>query len=393
MSNFVETEQLVFTSDGRCGAFLQTRGSIPLFWRQNVCIRYKPELEICDGKELETQRAFRLHRDAMIARYGAVLAVNLVELKGGEGRLAQRFSALSSLDVSATDKWKYVEFDFHHHCRNMAYHNVNNLVERLHRDLEAAGFFEGRMADRSVQKRQCGVVRTNCMDCLDRTNVVQSALAKRVLERQLRDLGVMDRQRGSVDAEPVLGGVFKNVWADNADAISTQYSGTGALKTDFTRTGKRTFMGAVQDGTNSMLRYCYGNFSDGNRQDALDLLFGSFRPAGQPTYASPWIRGHVDQLRVGILWTLSCSIVLFFLLAHMHSLTGTWRWWRRVAMVLCVLVVGMLLQYIRAHGKRFVQYPRLIPPPAALLHHQHQQHVSVKNRDSVAQPLLHNKHS
>ena len=29
--------------------------------------------------------------------------------------------------------------------------------------------------------------------------------------------------------------VFKNVWADNADVISKLYSGTGALKTDFTR--------------------------------------------------------------------------------------------------------------------------------------------------------------
>jgi hypothetical protein len=27
----------------------------------------------------------------------------------------------------------------------------------------------------------------------------------------------------------------KNLWADNADAISMQYSGTGALKTDYTR--------------------------------------------------------------------------------------------------------------------------------------------------------------
>ena len=29
--------------------------------------------------------------------------------------------------------------------------------------------------------------------------------------------------------------LFKNVWADHADMISIQYSGTGALKTDFTR--------------------------------------------------------------------------------------------------------------------------------------------------------------
>lgn len=61
------------------------------------------------------------------------------------------------------------------------------------------------------------------------------------------------------------------VWADNADAISTQYSGTGALKTDFTRTGKRTRKGALQDGLNSMVRYVKNNFLDGSRQ--VILLF------------------------------------------------------------------------------------------------------------------------
>lgn len=41
------------------------------------------------------------------------------------------------------------------------------------------------------QKMQTSIVRTNCMDCLDRTNVVQSMLAKWVLNRQLRDVGIL----------------------------------------------------------------------------------------------------------------------------------------------------------------------------------------------------------
>ena len=56
------------------------------------------------------------------------------------------------------------------------------------------------------------------------------------------------------------------VWADHADTISKAYSGTGALKTDFTRTGKRTKEGAVQDGINSVMRYLKNNFYDGSRQ-------------------------------------------------------------------------------------------------------------------------------
>lgn len=45
------------------------------------------------------------------------------------------------------------------------------------------------------------------------------------------------------DAElwPGFGVVFKELWADHADTISIQYSGTPALKTDFTRTGRFFF--------------------------------------------------------------------------------------------------------------------------------------------------------
>ena len=43
-------------------------------------------------------------------------------------------------------------------------------------------------------------------------------------------------------------------------------SGTGALKTDFTRTGKRTLRGILNDGWNSTLRFYINNFLDGPRQ-------------------------------------------------------------------------------------------------------------------------------
>ena len=77
----------------------------------------------------------------------------------------------------------------------------------------------------------------------------------------------------SIDVLKKLIQIFSfKVWADNADMISLQYSGTGALKTDFTRTGKRTKAGIMQDGSNSMTRYVLNNFADGFRQVIL-LLF------------------------------------------------------------------------------------------------------------------------
>lgn len=67
------------------------------------------------------------------------------------------------------------------------------------------------------------------------------------------------------------------VWADNADGVSCVYSGTGALKTDFTRTGQRTMAGALQDLQNSITRYVKNNFLDGNRQDSFDLFLGQYQ--------------------------------------------------------------------------------------------------------------------
>merc|ERR1719228_1073931 len=59
---------------------------------------------------------------------------------------------------------------------------------------------------------------------------------------------------------------YKNVWADHADMISIQYTGTG----------KRTKMGLLEDGRRSLIRYYKNNFADGFRQDSMDLFVGNY---------------------------------------------------------------------------------------------------------------------
>merc|ERR1711916_344442 len=51
--------------------------------------------------------------------------------------------------------------------------------------------------------------------------------------------------------------------------------GAGALKVGFTRTGKRTTWGVLNDGKNSVERFILNNFHDGFRQDAYDLFLGN----------------------------------------------------------------------------------------------------------------------
>lgn len=51
---------------------------------------------------------------------------------------------------------------------------------------------------------QSGVVRTNCMDTLDRTNVVQSTLAKWTLTQQLRAVGVLQETEDMENFEDLM---------------------------------------------------------------------------------------------------------------------------------------------------------------------------------------------
>jgi hypothetical protein len=66
----------------------------------------------------------------------------------------------------------------------MRWERLNILIDRLaHEQDEFGQFILAR--DGALIGQQEGVFRTNCIDCLDRTNVVQSMLARRSLQYAL----------------------------------------------------------------------------------------------------------------------------------------------------------------------------------------------------------------
>ncbi|GAB6021365.1 Phosphoinositide phosphatase sac1 [Chamberlinius hualienensis] len=269
-ANFVETEQIVEFNGDRC-SYVQTRGSIPLFWSQRPNLRYMP-LPVLNPTQNHID-GFTRHFDNQIYNYGKQVIVNLINHKGYEHSLEKAFGEMV-LNIN-NPSIRYVSFDFHRECSKMRYDRLSLLLERVAAEQDEFGYFL-RYRDGTVPFQQEGVFRTNCMDCLDRTNVVQSLLAKECLQQQLIKLGILqDGMR--IEDQNSFNSVFKNVWADNADVCSRQYAGAGALKTDYTRTGKRTRLGAIKDGINSALRYYKNNFTDGFRQDSIDLFLGNYQ--------------------------------------------------------------------------------------------------------------------
>lgn len=157
----------------------------------------------------------------------------------------------------------------------MRYERLSLLMDQLSVYKFSYFFLADKGPNAKPLERQTGVFRTNCIDCLDRTNVVQSLLASQNLATVLHRYGVLFAPSTlELERELAFQNVYRNAWADHANLISVQYAGTGALKTDFTRTGVRTKFGLAQDGWNACNRYVKNNFCDGNRTDALRFFVG-----------------------------------------------------------------------------------------------------------------------
>ncbi len=387
-------------------SYVQTRGSIPVYLAEVNALKYTPKLQV---RGIETALpASKKHFDEQIRIYGDNYLVNLVNQKGREKRMKEAYEQMvQKLQTSPVEKTKgdaltdekfhiiepsssrqtydrlhYVYFDFHHETRGMQMHRAMLLVEQLQDALTAQQYFRGVEmpagaivasggggggAALEARSLQTSVVRTNCMDSLDRTNVVQSMLARWTLDRMFADAGVLRRGETFAAADPAFEFLFRNIWADNADTVSRAYSGTGAMKTDITRLGTRTKAGALADGRIAVARYYLNNFRDGPRQDAYDLFLGAYRPSADPAAASLVFVDRRPILVQSIPYILAFGLFLVFMAAVCPLAPGSHLLARRIFIMLWATVSAWCLHFVLANGmlyvSHFILFLNLSPPP------------------------------
>lgn len=311
-ANTVETEQILSVPDWDSShnvySYLQLRGSIPLYFSQSP-YSFKPVPVLHHSTETN-QLAFERHFRTVSRRYGKIQAVSLIDKRPPEVKIGEQYEKYAeelnkSGGIDGTPlgfEW----FDFHNECRGMKFENVSRLVNRLS---DTLGEFKGIVVNNgTVLQNQLGIVRTNCMDCLDRTGVAQCAFAQWALEHELKEEGI-DIDLGGDSST----GWFNILWADNGDAISKQYSSTAALKGDYTRTRKRDYRGALNDFGLTLSRYFNNIVNDYFSQACIDYLLGNVSTqvfqefATELQTADPGIS--VQKLRQNAIDT-SCRIVI-----------------------------------------------------------------------------------
>ena len=109
--------------------------------------------------------------------------INLIDKKGSQKKIGEKMDEVVA-KLKDSDL-KLVWFDFHGECKNMKWENLSKLVDQVQKELDSYGHFMAEISygfdqraslndsrNLKVNSLQTGSFRTNCMDCLDRTNVV-----------------------------------------------------------------------------------------------------------------------------------------------------------------------------------------------------------------------------
>uniref|UniRef100_A0A287B624 Synaptojanin-1 n=2 Tax=Sus scrofa TaxID=9823 RepID=A0A287B624_PIG len=253
VANFVETEQVVYLDDS-VSSFIQIRGSVPLFWEQPGLQVGSHRVRMSRGFEANAP-AFDRHFRTLKNLYGKQIIVNLLGSKEGEHMLSKAFQSHLKASEHAADI-QMVNFDYHQMVKGGKTEKLHSILKPQVQKFLDYGFFYFNGSE--VQRCQSGTVRTNCLDCLDRTNSVQAFLGLEMLTKQLEALGLAEKPQLVTRFQEV----FRSMWSVNGDSISKIYAGTGALE------GKAK----LKDGARSVSRTIQNNFFDSSKQEAIDVL-------------------------------------------------------------------------------------------------------------------------
>ncbi|KAL1206829.1 Phosphoinositide phosphatase SAC3 [Cardamine amara subsp. amara] len=340
VANDVETEQIVSEDvpedhPMQISSVVQNRGSIPLFWSQETSrLNLKPDI-VLSKKELNYE-ATRLHFENLVERYGnPIIILNLIktqEKRPRESILRAEFAnAIDFInkDLPEENRLRFLHWDLHKHFRRKTT-NVLALLGKVaacalmltdlfYCQVTPAMKFEGYMSlsssdadtveisphtssdddnghhdslekkssrSKNIAYEKCdikppriqkGVLRTNCIDCLDRTNVAQYAYGWAAVGQQLHVLGLRDVP--AIELDDPLAISLMGLYERMGDTLAHQYGGSAAHNKVFSeRRGQWRAATQSQEFLRTLQRYYNNAYMDADKQDAINIFLGTFRP-------------------------------------------------------------------------------------------------------------------
>ncbi|XP_038616994.1 polyphosphoinositide phosphatase isoform X2 [Tachyglossus aculeatus] len=311
VANEVETEQILYDASvmsfaaGSYSSYVQVRGSVPLYWSQDISTMMpKPPITLDQADPFAHIAA--LHFDQMLQRFGSpIIILNLVkerEKRKHERILSEELvAAVTYLNQFLPPEHAiiYIPWDMAKYTKSKSYNVLDRLNVIAESVVKKTGFFVNRPDSYcsvlrpdekwkelggsvvATGRLQTGVLRTNCVDCLDRTNTAQFMVGKCALAYQLYSLGLIDKPNLQFDTDAVR--LFEELYEDHGDTLSLQYGGSQLVHRVKTYRKIAPWTQHSKDIMQTLSRYYSNAFSDADRQDSINLFLGVFQPAeGKP---------------------------------------------------------------------------------------------------------------
>ncbi|KAF3564593.1 hypothetical protein DY000_02018315 [Brassica cretica] len=330
VANDVETEQIVSEDvpedhPMQISSVVQNRGSIPLFWSQETSrMNIKPDI-VLSKRDLNFE-ATRLHFENLVDRYGIpIIILNLIKTKERRPResvlRAEFANAIDFInkDLPEENRLRFLHWDLHKHFQSKTANVLALLGKVATCALMLTGFFyyqvtpamklDGYLSlsssdadmsprnssdddsgeydspeknfrssknvddgdyDVKPSRLQSGVLRTNCIDCLDRTNVAQYAYGWAALGQQLHALGIRDAP--TIELDDPLSSSLMGLYERMGDTLAYQYGGSAAHNKVFSeRRGQWKAATQSQEFLRTLQRYYNNAYMDADKQDAINM--------------------------------------------------------------------------------------------------------------------------
>jgi phosphatidylinositol 3,5-bisphosphate 5-phosphatase len=267
VANEIETEQLLIIQ-GEISSYLQVRGSVPVFWKQEIqSFIPKPPVEYTLADvSVET---FKKHFRNLRHRYGDVVILNALrtdlddeEKTEADGQDAANYS--KSNESELTSKYKEALL-----TSNEPIDYCSLDVKDILAKQKNVNVIEETCFNLASSKKRDAVIRTNCLDCLDRTNMLQNLIGQHAIKiHQLSEYSL-------ANDETVILEHLSEMYTIIGDQIALQYAGSLAHKTQATSvsTPKKVLSREL---LTALTRHYSNSFSDIEKQHALNIFFSVY---------------------------------------------------------------------------------------------------------------------
>ncbi|KAF8950040.1 SacI homology domain-containing protein [Flammula alnicola] len=316
VANEVETEQIVcealttpfyYPARGRAEdhrnrrpnpnytSYVQYRGSIPIYWTQETT-SMSPNLLLKAISVVDPfYTAASRHFDDLFQRYGAPITIlNLIKRREPvprESKLLDEYTqCVKYLNqfLPRDKKMVYRAWDMSRAYKEKTQDVISYLEDIAEESIQMTSFFhsgpepyshylnsEGdgnKAAWRSSISLQNGICRTNCVDCLDRTNAAQFVFGKRALGHQLYALGVVESPNLAFDSDAV--NMLTEMYHDHGDSIALQYTGSALVNRVETYRRMPHWNSHSRDIIENIRRFYTNSLLDADKQTAINLFLG-----------------------------------------------------------------------------------------------------------------------